>query len=83
MISAVGYTVDMQTNNHLAALIRDAIKRSGLSLLAISKRAAVPYSRVHEFVNDEGRDITMATGSKLCRALGLALRPTRRGKTKG
>ena len=66
----------------LAAIIRQAIAERGLSMLAVAKRSGLHYASVHGFVSGY-RDLTLQSATKMCRALGLELRPVRRGKRKG
>lgn len=73
----------MKTNpeNSMAELIRKQFRATGWSILKLSKRSGVPYAAAHGFVNGD-RDAVLSTASKLCDALGLELRPVRRGKRK-
>lgn len=81
------YTIGMKVNEHneLAVAIRTAIERDGRSLYAIAKAAELPYQSVHPFARGHRTDITLATADRLCKVLGLTLRPvrSRRRKTKG
>ena len=72
----------LEGKNDLADRIRERFRTSGWSIRQLSKRAGIAYASCHGFVNAD-RDATCATASKLCRALGLELRPVRRGKRKG
>ena len=60
-------------------VIRQAFKKSGLSILALSKRSGVPYAAVHGLVNGNS-DARLTTASKVCAVLGLELRPKRKGE---
>ncbi len=68
-------------NSEMAGLIRKAFRKSRLSIKALSDRSGVHYAAVHAFVNGT-RDPMLSTVDKLCRVLGLELRPVRRGKRK-
>ena len=59
-----------------------AARRSGLSMLQLSKRSGLAYAIVHGFVRD-GRAITLKSGGKLAATLGLELRPVRRKRKEG
>lgn len=52
--------------------LREAARRSGLSILALSKRWGVSYAVAHRFVTGTG-GITLKTAAKLARTLGLEL----------
>ena len=68
--------------NDLAKLIRQRFRASGMSILQLAKRADVHYSALHGFIKSD-RDIAISTAAKLCRVLGLGLRPVARRKRKG
>ena len=74
----------MRTNpdNGMAELIRERFRATGWSILQLAKRSSVPYAGAHGFVNGD-RDVVLSTAAKLCKALGLELRPMRQGKRKG
>ena len=61
--------------------LRDAALKSGLSILALSKRSSVAYSGMHGFLTGDRR-ITLRCAARLAVVLGLKLRPVRRGKRK-
>jgi len=65
----------------LRADLIEAIAESGLSVRQLSIRSGAHYQTVHGFVHHD-RDIGIGSISKLCRVLGLRLRPVKRGKTK-
>jgi predicted transcriptional regulator len=67
-----------ETNN-MAALIQKTFRQSGLSIKALSVRSGVPYASAYGVVN-EGRDPALSTVAKLCKVLGLELRPVARKK---
>ena len=72
-------------HNELATAIRTAIERDGRSLYAIAKAAKLPYQSVHPFARGHRTDITLGTANRLCKVLGLTLRPvqSKRRKMKG
>ena len=57
--------------NQILAAIQRAMA-NGTSLLSIAKSAGVHYASLHGFVNG-GRKISLETGGKLAKALGLTL----------
>lgn len=65
----------------LAKQLRAAIAKAGLNPFQVSKRTGVGYSAIHGFLNGT-RDMSLGTASKLCKLVGLELRPVRgkRGK---
>lgn len=63
----------------LEGQLRDAARKSGLSMLQISKRTGLPYAVVHRFLNDPDLTITLRSASKLAVMLGYELRATRKG----
>ena len=56
----------------LATTLRRAITSSGLTHYALAKLAKVDYQRIDAFM--AGKDLRLASASKLARALGLELR---------
>ena len=62
--------------------LRQAARRSGLSIRQLSLQARIPYAAVHGFVAQD-RGMTLTTANKLAALLGLELRPTRRRAKKG
>lgn len=66
---------------NLAEVIRRTFRKSGMSMKQLSERADVPYASVHGLIQ-HNRDVTLSTTSRLCGALGLELRPVRRGERK-
>ena len=68
-------------NNEMAKLIRARFHRSGLSIKALADQAKVPYAAAHGVINGT-RDPMLSTAVKLCKVLGLELRPTRGTKRK-
>lgn len=63
----------------LEALLRQAIRDSGLNRFTVSKKAGLPYSIVHAFMAGK-RGMTLVSATRIIEALGLtvALRRTRR-----
>jgi transposase-like protein len=66
----------------LARIIRDAIERDGRSLYAIAKAADVTYQALHPWMRGHREDIALSTADRLCKVLGLTLRPAKRRKGK-
>lgn len=60
-------------------LMRDAIEKSGLTLLEIAHRTGVSQSQLSRFTRGE-RNITFPTAEKIGKLLGLELRQTKGGK---
>lgn len=58
--------------------IRRAFKSSGMNILALSKLADIPYSAAHGLMTGN-RNAKMETLNKVCGALGLELKPKRKG----
>jgi plasmid maintenance system antidote protein VapI len=59
--------------------LKQAILDSGISRYKLSKITGVPASVLCTFVNGK-RSITIGTAAKLTRALGLELRPRKKGR---
>ncbi|MHC4476565.1 MAG: helix-turn-helix transcriptional regulator [Planctomycetota bacterium] len=59
--------------------LKQAILGSGMSRYKLSKITGVPASVLCTFVNGK-RSITIGTAAKLARALGLELRPRKKGR---
>ena len=74
-------TMRANPKNDLAELIRLRFRATGLSILQLAKRSGVPYAAAHGFVNGT-RDPVLSTAAKLCKTLGLGLRPVGRGNRK-
>ena len=55
----------------LAAMMRKAIRDSGLTKNALSELSGVRYAPLWKFMADERVDLTLATAGKLLAALGL------------
>src|ERR1039457_3647529 len=53
-------------------VLREAVRSCGLSYKEIGRRAAVDPAQLTRFVS-QGRDLTLAVGSRLCIVLGLEL----------
>ena len=63
--------------------LRDAARRSGLSMYRLSKESGVAYAGLHGFLTGDRR-LSLRVAARLATALGLELRPVRRSKrTKG
>ncbi len=67
--------------NPMGDLIRAQFHKSKLSVNELSHRSGVPYASVHGLIAGT-RDPALSTALKICKVLGLELRP-RRGKRKG
>lgn len=65
-----------------AGLIRATAKRDGRTVYAIARDSGVNSAVVGRFIKGE-RDVTLTTAEKLCRTLGLELRPARRRRKAG
>ncbi len=72
----VGMSKKKYTVN-LAAQLRAAFEKSGISMFELAKRSDVAYSGVHRFITGD-RDVTLETASRLCEVLRLELRPAKR-----
>lgn len=66
---------DMQ-DEELTTTLQNAIRKSGLSLYALAKLSGVSKGQLSRFMAGE-RDIRLTNAGKLCKALGLQLKPTR------
>ena len=68
-------------DNPMAEIIRERFGRSGLSIKKLAERSGVAYAMAHGVINGT-RDPVLATAAKLCKVLGLELRPVRESKRK-
>ena len=59
--------------------IRAAVRAADLSMLALSREAGVPYSVVHDFITGKG-NVNLRNAERICRVVGLDLRPVGRVK---
>lgn len=65
----------------LAVQLREAIRASGLTRNRLAKLAGVRYSALWRFLEDDNRDPTLSTASKICTVLGMRLtKPKTRSK---
>jgi DNA-binding phage protein len=62
--------------------IQDAIRATGLPLLEVARRTGVSQPQLYRFMNNT-RTLTLPAVEKLCKALGLELRPSKQPKPKG
>ena len=62
----------------LATVLRKAIDQDGRSLYAVAKAAGVAYQGLHPFVRGRRQEINLSTADRLCKVLGLELRPKSR-----
>ena len=67
---------------NLAAQLREAIRTSGLTRNRLAKLAGVRYSALWRFLEDDSRDPTLSTASKLCTVLGMRLTKPKAQKQK-
>ena len=69
-----------RTGQDFAAMLRKAIRDSGLTRNRLSELSGVRYAPLWKFMADDRVDLTLASASKLLTALGLRVefRPTRR-----
>ena len=67
-------------NSDMGELIRERFRKSRMSIKRLAKRAGVPYAAAHGVVRGT-RDPMLSTANKLCKVLGLELRPMRRRAT--
>lgn len=78
---------EKRAGQDLAAMLRRAIRDSGLTRNKLSELSGVRYAPLWKFMGDERVDLTLASASKLLAALGLRVelrsakrRPVRRDK---
>ena len=64
--------------NPMTALIRRTIKADGRSLYRLAIDAKLPYQTLHRFASGQREDLVMGTAWRLCKVLGLELRPVSR-----
>lgn len=69
----------MNAQRTFADRIRATTEARGLTAHALARASGVNSAVVGRFLKGQ-RDVTLTTAEKLCRALGLELRPTRRRK---
>ncbi len=62
-----------KTNDAIGDAIRKAFKRSGQSILELSRKAGLGYATVHEFLNSPKMTLRTSSASKLMRVLGLKI----------
>lgn len=60
-------------------VIRDAIRKDGRSLYQLWKDTGIAQAVLGRFMRGE-RDMNLRTADRVCRALGLELRPVRKPK---
>jgi transcriptional regulator with XRE-family HTH domain len=63
----------------MSEVIRQGIRESGLTLVALGKRSGVSPGQLSRFVRGE-RDLTLSVGLRVAEALGLQLVKPRRKK---
>ena len=64
---------------NLEQQLRSAVKDSGLTIYRLAKDSGVSQPVLSRFLNGK-RGITLATAAKLANALGLELRPKKKGR---
>ena len=64
----------------LIKVLRRAIEKDSRSKYAIAKDSGLRYSVVHRFTTGERVGISLVTTAKLCKTLGLELRPKQKGR---
>lgn len=69
----------MRNKRTFAEVIRATTKARGLTAYALARDSGVNSAVVGRFLKGQ-RDVTLTTAEKMCRALGLTLRPGRRRK---
>ncbi len=69
-------------NTNIQQQLRDAARKSGLSLKAMSDRSGVGYQSMHGFVRGYS-DLKLESAAKLATLLGLELRPARKRRGGG
>ena len=69
--------------NEMADLIRQVFRKRGWSIKRLADESGLPYASAHAFILAT-RDPTLSTAARMCRVLGLELRPVRgRQRKKG
>jgi hypothetical protein len=66
--------------NNWATIIREAINEDKRTLYRFSKDSGVKYQTLHRFFYGEREKINIETAEKLAAAVGLELRPARKGE---
>ena len=69
----------MSESKSISETLRDALRGDGRTMYRLSKDANVDAAVLSRFLSGE-RDVSLRVMDRLCRALGLELRPTRRRK---
>ncbi len=71
----------MNKDNGILEQLREAARRSGLSMLRLSEQSGLRYMSVHRFVAGR-KGVTIDSAARLAEALGLevVLRPRKPGK---
>lgn len=66
--------------NPMTTLIRRTIKADGRTMYRLAKDSGLPYQTLHRFASGQREDLVMGTAWRLCKVLGLELRPMKGGK---
>jgi plasmid maintenance system antidote protein VapI len=64
----------------LAAILRDATRRSGLSVYQIAKESGVDQSTLNKFINGDRDNLRLDVADRLFKYFGLRVTFDRRGK---
>lgn len=66
----------------LAAILRDAAKRTGLSVYQIAKESGVDQSTLNKFINGDRDNLRLDVADRLFKYFGLRVVSQPRGKQK-
>ena len=66
--------------NPMTAMIRRTMKADERTLYRLAKDSGLPYQTVHRFARGQREDLVRGTAWRLCKTLGLELRPKARGR---
>lgn len=76
-----GNTEGMAQSATLADVLREAITRDGRSGHQLGRDSGVAPAVISRFVNRK-RELNLSTADRLCKAIGLELRPVKRSKAR-
>jgi DNA-binding phage protein len=74
--------MSMADRSSFPEIIREAIRRDGRTLYRLARDSGVNSAVLGRFMRGE-RDFNLRTAERVCKAIGLELRPLRKGKPKG
>jgi transcriptional regulator with XRE-family HTH domain len=80
-VSDMGYDAGMKPTNDIEEQLRQAILGAGMSRFRLARLSGVAEAVLSRFVNRK-RGVTMETGARLARVLGLTLKRGSRPKAK-